>query len=138
VCPGVSAALAAPAAAGIPLTMRGVSSSIAITTAQGRDGLQRLADLARSAETLVVMMPRAGLAEIADAVIPVVGGARPAAVIAGATLPGQRSVTARLDGIARAADEAGLETPATLVIGDVVTAIPAHSLLEATAGFQFG
>jgi uroporphyrin-III C-methyltransferase/precorrin-2 dehydrogenase/sirohydrochlorin ferrochelatase len=138
VCPGVSAALAAPAAAGIPLTMRGVSSSVAITTAQGPDGLERLAGLARSAETLVVMMPRAGLAEIAAAVVPVVGGARPAAVIAGATLPGQRSVTARLDGIARAADEAGLETPATLVIGDVVAAIPAHSLLEATTGSRFG
>jgi uroporphyrin-III C-methyltransferase/precorrin-2 dehydrogenase/sirohydrochlorin ferrochelatase len=138
VCPGVSAALAAPAAAGIPLTMRGVASSVAITTAQGGDGLERLAGLARSAETLVVMMPRASLAEIADALIPVVGGARPAAVIAGATLPGQRSVTARLDGIAHAADEAGLETPATLVVGDVVTAIPAHSIVEATVGFQFG
>ena len=138
VCPGVSAALAAPAAAGIPLTMRGISSSVAITTAQGRDGNERLAALARSAETLVVMMPRAGLAEIAAALIPAVGGARPAAVIAGATLPGQRSVTARLDGIARAADDEALGTPATLVVGDVVTAIPAHSLLEATVGFQFG
>jgi uroporphyrin-III C-methyltransferase / precorrin-2 dehydrogenase / sirohydrochlorin ferrochelatase len=138
VCPGVSAALAAPAAARIPLTMRGVSSSLAITTAQGPDGLERLARLARSAETLVVMMPRASLAEIAAAVIPVVGGARPAAVIAGATLPEQRSVTARLDGIARAVDEAGIGTPATLVIGDVVNAIPAQAMLEATVGFQFG
>ena len=138
ICPGVSAALAAPAAAGIPLTMRGVSSSIAITTAQGRDGLDRLAGLARSAETLVVMMPRASLAEIAAELIPIVGGAHPAAVIARATLPGQRSVTARLDAIARAADEAGLETPATLVIGDVVTAVQAHAILEATVGFQFG
>jgi siroheme synthase len=118
--------------------MRGVSSSVAITTAQGPEGLERLAALARSAETLVVMMPRASLAEIAATLIPVVGGARPAAVIAGATLPGQRSVTSRLDGIARAADEAALGTPATLVVGDVVTAIPAHSLLEATVGFQFG
>jgi len=59
-------------------------------------------------------------------------------VIAGATLPGQRSVIARLDGIARAADDAALGTPATLVVGDVVTAIPTHALLEATVGFQFG
>ncbi len=136
--PGVSAALAAPAAARIPLTMRGISSSIAITTAQGADGLERLAALASAAETLVVLMPRASLAEIAEALIPVVGGDRPAAVIASATLPQQRSVTARLDGIARAADEAGVETPATLVIGEVVTAIPGRSLVEATAGFQFG
>jgi siroheme synthase len=84
------------------------------------------------------MMARAGLAEIAAVLIPVVGGARPAAVIAAATLPGQRSVSARLDGIARAADDAGLGTPATLFIGEVVTAIPARSLLEATVDFQFG
>jgi uroporphyrin-III C-methyltransferase/precorrin-2 dehydrogenase/sirohydrochlorin ferrochelatase len=138
ICPGVSAALAAPAAAGIPLTMRGVSSSVAITTAQGDKGIERLAGLAASADTLVVMMSRASLAEIAATLIPVVGGSRPAAVIAGATLPGQRSVVARLDGIAHAADEAALGTPATLVVGEVVTAIPAHSALEATVGFQFG
>jgi uroporphyrin-III C-methyltransferase / precorrin-2 dehydrogenase / sirohydrochlorin ferrochelatase len=142
ICPGVSAALAAPAAAGIPLTMRGVSSSLAITTAQGADGIERLVGLARSADTLVVLMARASLAEIAAALIPAVGAARPAAVVAGATLPGQRSVTARLDGIARAADEAGVETPATLVVGEVVNAIPANSLVnslvEATAGFKFG
>jgi uroporphyrin-III C-methyltransferase len=138
ICPGVSAALAAPASAGIPLTMRGVSSSIAITTAQGPDGLDRLAALAEAAETLVVMMSRAGLAEIAGALVAVLGGERPAAVIASATLPEQRSVIGRLDGIARAADEAGLSTPATLVVGDVVTAIPASALMEATAGIQFG
>jgi uroporphyrin-III C-methyltransferase/precorrin-2 dehydrogenase/sirohydrochlorin ferrochelatase len=138
ICPGVSAALAASAAARIPLTMRGVSSSIAITTAAGADGLGRLAALAAAADTLVVMMSRSDLAKIAAALVPVLGPGRPAAVIASATLPDQRSVTASLDDIARAADDARLPTPSTLVVGDVVTAIPAQSLLEATAGFQFG
>ena len=130
VVPGVSAASAAPAAAGIPLTMRGVSSSVAITAAQGGDGEERFRELARSAETLVVLMPRAKLSEVAAMLVAAIGGSRPAAIISNATLPDQRSVTARLDGIARAADEAGIGTPATLVVGDVVGAIPAISTLE--------
>ncbi len=127
VVPGVSAAMAAPAAAGIPLTMRGVSSSLAITAARGGDGKERLRELARSAETLVVLMPRTNLSEIAATLVAAVGGSRPAAIISNATLPDQRSVSARLDNIARVADEAGISTPATLVVGDVVAVIPAIS-----------
>ncbi len=129
VVPGVSAAIAAPAAAGIPLTMRGVSSSLAITAARSGQGDERLRELARSAETLVVLMPRANLSEVAATLIEAVGGARPAAIISNATLPDQRSVSARLDNIARVADEAGISTPATLVVGDVVGAIPASTEL---------
>jgi len=128
---GVSAAIAASAAAGIPLTMRGVSSSVAITTAQRGDGEERLTELARSAETLVVLMARAHLAEVAATLVAAVGGSRPAAVVCNATLPDQRSVSGRLDNIARLADEAGIGTPATLVVGDVVAAIPAISRPEA-------
>src|SRR5713226_8108796 len=133
VVPGVSAAMAAPAAAGIPLTMRGVSSSLAITAARGGDGKERLRELARSAETLVVLMPRANLSEVAATLIAAVGGSRPAAIICNATLPDQRSVSACLDNIARAADEAGISTPATLVVGDVVAAIPAITELAIRA-----
>jgi siroheme synthase len=51
-----------------------------------------------------------------------VGGSRPAAVIGNATLPSQRSVSGTLDRIARLAADAGIEAPATLVVGDVVAA----------------
>jgi uroporphyrin-III C-methyltransferase/precorrin-2 dehydrogenase/sirohydrochlorin ferrochelatase len=122
VVPGVTAALAAPAAAGIPATMRGVASSVAITTAQGGSSNERLLDLARAADTLIVLMPRDNLAVVAALLATAVGGSRPAAVISNATLPGQRSVSGRLDRIARLADQEGIEKPATLVIGDVVTA----------------
>ncbi|HVS50443.1 MAG TPA: uroporphyrinogen-III C-methyltransferase [Candidatus Dormibacteraeota bacterium] len=120
--PGVSAALAAPAAAGIPMTLRGVASSFAITTAQGGGSLDRLRDLALAADTLVVLMPRANLAEVARVLAQAVGGSRPAALIGNATLPDQRSVNGPLDRIARLADEAAIEAPATLVVGDVVAA----------------
>src|SRR5437899_1893533 len=81
VVPGVTAALAAPAAAGIPVTLRGVASSVAITTAQGGGSLDRLRALALAADTLVVLMPRSNLAEVAAAVAEVVGGSRRAAAL---------------------------------------------------------
>jgi len=119
---GITAALAAPAAAGISVTKRGVAASVAITTARGSGGLDRLADLARASDTLVVLMARADLAEVAEVLAGAVGGSRPAAIISKATLPDQRSVTGPLDRIARLADEAAIEPPATLVVGDVVAA----------------
>jgi uroporphyrin-III C-methyltransferase/precorrin-2 dehydrogenase/sirohydrochlorin ferrochelatase len=120
IVPGVSSALAAPAAAGIPVTRRGVASSVAITTAQGGGSIDRLADLARAADTLVVLMALGELGEVAAVLGRAVGGSRPAAVISNATLPNQRSVSGTLDTIGRLAAEAAIEAPATLVVGDVV------------------
>ena len=120
IVPGVSSALAAPAAAGIPVTRRGVASSVAITTAQGGGSIDRLADLARAADTLVVLMALGELSEVAAVLGRAVGGSRPAAVISNATLPNQRSVSGTLDTIGRLAAEAAIEAPATLVVGDVV------------------
>jgi uroporphyrin-III C-methyltransferase/precorrin-2 dehydrogenase/sirohydrochlorin ferrochelatase len=122
VVPGVTAALAAPAAAGIPVTLRGVASSLAITTAQGGGSLDRLRELALAADTLVVLMSRSNLAEVAAVLAGAVGGSRSAAVISNATLAGQKTVSGPLDQIARLADQQAIGTPATLVVGDVVAA----------------
>jgi siroheme synthase len=111
------------------VTLRGVSSSLAITTAQGGGSLDRLHDLALAADTLVVLMPRAGLAEVAAVLARAVGGSRPAAVISDATLPNQKSVSGPLERIARLADQGAIGTPATLVVGDVVAAAPALAVL---------
>jgi uroporphyrin-III C-methyltransferase / precorrin-2 dehydrogenase / sirohydrochlorin ferrochelatase len=130
VVPGVSAALAAPAAAGIPVTLRGVSSSLAITTAQGGDSFGRLRDLALACDTLVVMMVRAGLSEVVEELAGAVGPLRPAAVIGNATLPSERKVSGPLRDIARLADRAQIEAPAVLVVGDVVAASTVLSQLR--------
>jgi uroporphyrin-III C-methyltransferase / precorrin-2 dehydrogenase / sirohydrochlorin ferrochelatase len=122
IVPGITSAFAAPAAAGIPVTKRGVASSVAIATAQGAASIDRLVDLARSADTLVVLMALGELPELSAALGRALGGSRPAAVIANATLPSQRSVTGTLDRIARMAADAAIEAPATLVVGDVVAA----------------
>jgi uroporphyrin-III C-methyltransferase/precorrin-2 dehydrogenase/sirohydrochlorin ferrochelatase len=139
VVPGVTAALAAPAAAGISVTMRGVASSVAITTAQGGASLDRLRQLAQAADTLVVLMPRTRLYEVAAALARAVGANRAAALISNATRPHQRSVTGPLGRIARLADQAAIDTPATLVVGDVVAAASALAALSpAAADGRFG
>jgi len=139
VVPGVTAALAAPAAVGIPVTLRGVASSFAVTTAQGGGSLDRLRDLALAADTLVVLMPRTNLAGVAAVLAEAVNGSRPAAVISNATLPNQKMVSGPLDQISWLADQAAIGAPATLVVGDVVAAAPAVSVLpNSSLGSGFG
>lgn len=120
VIPGVSAALAAPAAAGIPVTHRGVAASVAFVTGHRAGGdLTALEGLARSVDTLVVLMP-AELEAIASRLAAVLGPDRPAAMVSKATTEEQQVVRAPIGSIAAAARAAGIQPPSTLVVGDVV------------------
>jgi uroporphyrin-III C-methyltransferase / precorrin-2 dehydrogenase / sirohydrochlorin ferrochelatase len=133
VVPGVTSALAAGASIGVPATLRGVASSVAITTARGgADG--RLRELAAASDTLIVLMARANLREIAAEIGHAVRPSTPAAVISRATFDDQRSVCGPLADIARLADAARLAAPATLVVGEVVNAVSARSLGELATG----
>jgi uroporphyrin-III C-methyltransferase/precorrin-2 dehydrogenase/sirohydrochlorin ferrochelatase len=122
VVPGVSSALAAPAAAGIAVTYRGVSGSVAIVSGQDADGHvpSDLGRLAAAVDTLVVLMPLRTLDRVSAHIEQAVGSAIPAAVIAAATTDDQRVVRAPLREIARAARDARIDGPATLVVGRVV------------------
>lgn len=120
VLPGISSATAGPTLAGIPLTMRGVASSVAFSTAHLRDGPARLQDLARAADTLVVLMAFQRAPEIARELLPVLGAGRPVAVVASVSTTRQRVVTSTLGELPAALAAAGLEPPALLVVGDVV------------------
>ena len=119
VIPGVSSALAGPAAAGIPVTARGLARSFAVVTAHSADGLNDLTALA-AADTLVVLMGRDTLAQIATQLI---GAGRdpdtPAACIQSATTSDQRVTLATLATIAAAADRDGLQSPVVTVVGAV-------------------
>jgi uroporphyrin-III C-methyltransferase/precorrin-2 dehydrogenase/sirohydrochlorin ferrochelatase len=137
VVPGVSAAIAAPAAAGIPLTMRAVASSIAVATGEGDAPPARLQQLAAAADTLVVLMAHGKLEGIASTLAETLGRNRPAAVISGATLPEQESVTGTLGDIAERVLRSGLRPPATLVVGEVV-AHAASNLEQVVALESFG
>ncbi|MCB9507427.1 MAG: uroporphyrinogen-III C-methyltransferase [Myxococcales bacterium] len=122
VVPGVSSAIAAAAAAGIPVTHRGVSTHFSVVTCTGAAGApldQTWVALARAGGTVVFMMGARRLAEVSTALV--AGGvpaSRPAAVVSAATTAAQEVVTGTLDDIAVRA--AGLPQPATLVVGDVV------------------
>ncbi|HXQ30241.1 MAG TPA: siroheme synthase CysG [Gemmatimonadales bacterium] len=122
VVPGVSAAIAAPAAAGIPVTHRRVASAFAVAAGHECAGDSDLdwEALARI-PTVVFLMGLRGLPRITGELL--AHGARPetpAAVIANATLPNQQQVVGTLATIAALAAAAGLEPPATLVVGEVV------------------
>ena len=121
IVPGISSALAAPAYAGIPLTDRRLSSSVAIISGHRGNPSSDWEGLARSAETLIIMM---GTAWIGDIVARVIEGGRdpetPGAVIQTGTRPDQRVVTAPLAELPAAVADAGLEAPTIIVIGEVV------------------
>jgi uroporphyrin-III C-methyltransferase/precorrin-2 dehydrogenase/sirohydrochlorin ferrochelatase len=130
VVPGVSSALAAPAAIGIPVTHRGLSSSVTVAT--GHDWQQQdWTLLARSRGTLVLLMAVEHLDEVAAA-LQTHGRSseEPAAVVQWATTAHQRSVRGSLGEIARLARRAGLGPPAVLVVG------PTAALGAALAGAQ--
>lgn len=124
VVPGVTSALAAPAYAGIPVTHRGVSRSLAVVTGRTCDGEADGVDwegIARSCDTVVVLMGRGSLGEVVTRLL--AGGLSPgtpaAAVQWGATAS-QRTVLSPLDRLEHAVIEAGLGAPMVLVVGEVV------------------
>jgi uroporphyrin-III C-methyltransferase len=131
VVPGVSSIAAVPAAAGIPVTHRGVSSQVTVVNGHGP---LDFAQLAATQGTLVVFMGLGRLDELAAGLVK--HGREPgspAAVIASGTLPEQRVVVGTLETIADAA--ASLEAPALVVVGDVVSlaALLASPLAAAAA-----
>ncbi len=114
VIPGVSAGLAAPALAGIPLTHRGLAAQVVFRSGHAC-GLS-----APSRPTQVIFMGlgriRAVVAELTAEGWP---AATPVAVIAQASLPGQQVVRGRLENIAARVAAAHLPNPALIVVGAV-------------------
>jgi uroporphyrin-III C-methyltransferase len=122
VVPGVSSAIAGPAAAGIPVTARGLARSFAVVTAHGAgpDGDEVDPTGLAGVDTLVVLMGRAGLERFTARLIAAGRDpSTPAACIQRATTPEQRVTRATLETIAAAADRDGLENPIVTVIGPV-------------------
>ncbi len=125
VVPGVTAATAVAAYAGIPLTHRGMNATVTFVTGRETPGrgetLIRWDQLARAGGTLVFFMGAKSLPEITRRLIDA-GRApdTPAAVIHWGTLPNQRTVAAPLKDLARAVAEAGVGPPALTVVGEVV------------------
>jgi uroporphyrin-III C-methyltransferase len=123
VVPGVTSAVAAPAAAGIPLTRRGVAASFAVATghACGEGRAPDWARLATATDTLVLLMALGELPRIADRLV--AHGrppSTPVAIVSGATTARQATLVGRLDDIAARAAAARVSPPAVVVVGEVV------------------
>jgi uroporphyrinogen III methyltransferase / synthase len=124
VVPGVTAGVAAPAYAGIPVTHRDAASAVAFVTGHedpSKDGSAiDWEALARFPGTLVFYMGVKNLPLIAERLVAAGRpAAEPAAVVARGTLAGQRTVTATLGEIAAAVEAAEVRPPAITVVGPV-------------------
>jgi uroporphyrinogen III methyltransferase / synthase len=135
VVPGVTAGVAAPAYAGIPVTHRDAASAVAFVTGhedpeKPESGLDWDA-LARFPGTLVFYMGVRALPRIAEALI--AGGRdpdEPAAVIERGTMAGQRTMTSTLRAAPKEAKRAALKPPSITVVG------PVAALRERLAWFE--
>jgi uroporphyrinogen III methyltransferase / synthase len=125
VVPGVTSAISVPAYAGIPLTHRNHTPTVAFITGHEdpEKGQSTVAwdRLATGAGTLVFLMGVGNLSRISERLI-TNGRAphTPVAVIERGTLPDQRTVVGTLETIARLADETRIRPPAVIVVGEVV------------------
>lgn len=124
VVPGISSPIAAPAAAGIPVTHRGVTHEVVIASGHvppgHPDSLIDWAVLAKLRGTLVLMMAVERVDVFADALL--AGGKpgdTPVAMIENASLPTQRLLRTDLADAAATADREHLRPPAIVVIGAV-------------------
>jgi uroporphyrin-III C-methyltransferase/precorrin-2 dehydrogenase/sirohydrochlorin ferrochelatase len=124
VVPGVTSAISVPAAAGIPVTHRGLSQGFCVVAGHTSPADPRSttdwAALARSGVTLVLLMAIEHLDGTAAALIAAgLDAGAPSACVADGWTPRQRMVTAPLSDIASAVSGACIGNPAVIVIGDV-------------------
>ena len=123
IVPGITSAIAGPAAAGIPVTMRGHASGFTVVTGHEDPTTDRHLDwvaLARLGTTLVVLMGASRAAAIAKRLLDAgMDPATPVAAIQSATTAAQRPLRARLVDFTDSDLNLSVAAPAVLVIGTV-------------------
>jgi uroporphyrinogen III methyltransferase/synthase len=135
VVPGVTSGVAAPAYAGIPVTHRGLTSSVSMITGHGLDPESVCPlDLSRIAleGTLCFYMAVRTLPHVARQLMDL--GRKPetpVAVIGSGTYPNQQTVRGTLEMIAERAQEEDVRAPAIVVVGEVVDLRERIAWLEA-------
>lgn len=126
IVPGVTAAVGAAAYAGIPMTHRRMASDVTFITAHEdpnkADSRIDWKSAASQKGTLVIYMGVEKLEHVAERLIKLGKSAvTPAAVIQWGTMPQQKTLTGTLGNIAKAAKASRIQSPAMVVIGEVVT-----------------
>lgn len=124
VVPGVSSAISVPAAAGIPVTHRGVANGFSVVT-----GHEQIAGLPGGRDHTVVLLM--GVSALAGSAAVLATGDRgvdcPVAIIENGTRENQRVTIGTIGTIAEQATARGVRSPAVIVVGDVVALSP-HAL----------
>ncbi|MEO8669167.1 MAG: uroporphyrinogen-III C-methyltransferase [Bauldia sp.] len=121
--PAVTAGLGALAHVGIPATVRGINKAIILATGHAVGAADDLdwAALARTGQPIVIYMGLNNLAGIASSLV--AGGLppnMPTAVVMAATTPDERLLVGDLGTIAAEATNAGIGSPAIIVVGAIV------------------
>ena len=124
IVPGITAATACAAYAGIPLTHREHAQTLIFATGHLKDGTVDLdwATLARPGQTVVFYMGIGGIREICRQLIAHgLPGEHPAAVVQNGSSERQRVIIADLSSLAERVEEAGITSPALIIVGTVAT-----------------
>ena len=134
IVPGITAAAGAASCTGIPLTHREHAQTLVFATGHLKDDTVDLdwTALARPRQTVVIYMGLGALDIICERLIAHgLPAHTPAAVIHAATTPGQCGVHSTLARLSAAVREAGIRTPALIMIGEVVALDPGLLLRQA-------
>jgi uroporphyrinogen III methyltransferase/synthase len=125
IVPGVTSAIAAPAYAGIPLTHRKFTSTVAFVTGhedpEKKESSIDWESLAKGIGTIVFLM---GVKNLPHITCQLTASGKPSdtpvALVRWGTTPGQATVTGTLDTIVERVKAAGLTSPSIIIVGDVV------------------
>lgn len=125
VVPGITAGIAVPAYAGIPVTHRGYSSSVTFVTGHESVGKYRpevnWRALAQGSETIVIYMGIHNLQQIIPQLLSAdLAPSTPIALIRWGTRPDQEELYGTLDNILDLVEKTGFQAPAVGIIGQVV------------------
>jgi uroporphyrin-III C-methyltransferase/precorrin-2 dehydrogenase/sirohydrochlorin ferrochelatase len=125
VIPGLTSAIAVPAAVGIPVTHRGVAHEFTVVSGHlppdHPDSLVEWSALARLRGTIVLLMAVQNLPAIAERLV---ADGRPGttavAIVSEGTMPGERTIVTTLATVGEDMGREGVRAPAIVVVGDVV------------------
>jgi uroporphyrin-III C-methyltransferase / precorrin-2 dehydrogenase / sirohydrochlorin ferrochelatase len=122
VVPGVTSAVSVPAAAGIPVTHRGITASFVVASAH--DGATAALEALRDAPVTSTVVLLMGITALAETARRLVESGRPpttpVALVESGWTPAQRTTVTTLDEAAEVAEREGVRSPAVVVVGDVV------------------
>lgn len=127
---GITAASGISAELGIPLTHRGLATSVRFLTGHARENGEQALDatVAASADPATTLVIYMGLGTLPSLVAQLCGAglprSTPAVAVERGTTPQQRTVFARLEVLERQVAAAGLRSPTLIVIGEVVALAP--------------